>query len=118
MELADQRPQRFRELSRHPRFAGFVAVVRTLLKPAESVRAGLVGATIYYRAMTAKELLLQEAPRWSEDDAEIALRAVQQAHAGGSADEWGNLSKVHEVAFGETMRRLGEEERAAGQKPW
>jgi hypothetical protein len=89
-----------------------------LLEPAESARAGLVGATIYHRAMTAKELLLQEAPRWSEDDAEIALRAVQHAHAGDSADEWGNLSKVHEVAFGETMRRLGEEERAAGQKPW
>lgn len=68
--------------------------------------------------MTAKELLLQEAPGWSEHDAEIALRAVQHAHAGDGADEWGSLSKVHEVAFGETMRRLGEEERATGQEPW
>lgn len=84
---------------------------------AESIRVG-VGATIYHRAMTAKELLLQEAPRWSEHDAKIALRAVQHAHAGDGADEWGNLSEVHDVAFGETMRRLGEEERAAGQEPW
>jgi hypothetical protein len=68
--------------------------------------------------MTAKELLLQEATGWSEHDAEIALRAVQHARAADSTDEWGNLSKVHEVAFGETMRRLTEEERAAGQEPW
>jgi hypothetical protein len=33
-------------------------------------------------------------------------------------DEWGELSRVHEVAFGETMKRLAEEERAAGHKPW
>ncbi len=27
--------------------------------------------------MTAKELLLQEVPRWTEHDAEVALRAVE-----------------------------------------
>jgi hypothetical protein len=27
--------------------------------------------------MTAKELLIQEAPRWTEHDAEVALRAVE-----------------------------------------
>jgi hypothetical protein len=32
------------------------------------------------RDVTAKELLLQEAPRWSEHDAEIALRAVEHEH--------------------------------------
>ena len=68
--------------------------------------------------MTAKEQLLQEAPSWSEHDAEIALRAVQHEHADGNDDEWGDLSKIHEVAFGETMKRLAEEERAAGQEPW
>lgn len=68
--------------------------------------------------MTAKELLLQQAAGWSERDAEIALQAVQHAHAGDSADEWGDLSRVHDAAFGETMQRLGEEERAAGLKPW
>ncbi len=31
--------------------------------------------------VTAKELLLQEAPRWSEQDAEVALRAVEHEHA-------------------------------------
>ncbi len=59
--------------------------------------------------MTAKEQLLQEAPDWSERDAEIALRAVQREHADGNGDEWGDISKVHEVAFGETMKRLAEE---------
>jgi hypothetical protein len=68
-------------------------------------------------AMTAKEQLLQEVPGWSEDDAKIALRAVQWAHS-GATDEWGELSRFHEVAFGETMKRLAEEERAAGHEPW
>lgn len=68
--------------------------------------------------MTAKEQLLQEAPSWSEHDAEIALRAVHGEHAGQTTDEWGDLSEFHEIAFGETMRRLSEEERAAGHKPW
>jgi hypothetical protein len=35
-----------------------------------------------------------------------------------TADEWGSLSKLHEVAFGESMGRLAEAERAAGHKPW
>jgi hypothetical protein len=81
-------------------------------------RFGSAPGTIIERTMTAKEQLLQEAPAWSEHDAEIALRAVQREHAGDNGDEWGELSKVHEVAFGETMKRLAEEERAAGHKPW
>lgn len=79
---------------------------------------GSAPGTIIELAMTAKEQLLQEAPGWSEHDAEIALRAVQREHADGNGDEWGELSKVHEVAFGETMKRLVEEERAAGHEPW
>lgn len=66
--------------------------------------------------MAAKEQLLQEAPGWSEHDAQIALRAVRREHADG--DEWGDISKVHEATFGETMKRLAEEERAAEHKPW
>ena len=68
--------------------------------------------------MTAKEQLLQEASGWSEHDAEIALRAVQRDHAGDGADEWGDISGLHEVAFKETMQRLAKEERAAGHEPW
>lgn len=68
--------------------------------------------------MTAKEQLLQEAPGWSEHDAQVALRAVRREHADGSGDEWGEISKVHEVAFGDTMKRLAEEERTAEHKPW
>jgi hypothetical protein len=68
--------------------------------------------------MTAKEQLLQEASSWSEHDAEIALRAVQREHAGSDSDEWGDVSKAHDVAFGETMQRLAREEQAAGHEPW
>jgi hypothetical protein len=81
-------------------------------------RFGSARSTIIDLAMTAKEQLLQEAPGWSEHDAEIALRAVQREHTGGNGDDWGEISKVHDVAFGETMKRLAEEERAAGHKPW
>jgi hypothetical protein len=68
--------------------------------------------------MTAKEQLLQEASGWSEHDAEIALRAVQREQAGSGTDEWGDIPRVHNVAFGETMQRLAKEERAAGHEPW
>ncbi len=68
--------------------------------------------------MTAKEQLLQEAPGWSEREAEVALRAVQREHTGGDADKWGEVSKIHDVAFGKTMQGLAKEERAAGHEPW
>jgi hypothetical protein len=68
--------------------------------------------------MTAKEQLLQEAPAWSEHDAEIALRAVQRERTGDDSDEWGDMSTVHDAAFGDTMQRLAKEERAAGHEPW
>jgi hypothetical protein len=63
--------------------------------------------------MTAKEKLLLEAPGWTERQAEIALRAVEDAE-----DEWGNLSKLHEVATSATMQRLNDAERQAGHPPW
>ncbi len=65
--------------------------------------------------MTAKEKLLQRAPHWSEEQAERALRAVEND---GAADEWGNLVALHEHTTAETMRRLAEEEQAAGHEPW
>jgi hypothetical protein len=61
--------------------------------------------------------ITREAPDWSEHDAEVALRAARSERAGDGADEWGGISKVHDVAFGETMPRLAEEEHAAGQEP-
>lgn len=67
--------------------------------------------------MTAKERLLSEAPRWSEHDAEIALRAVAREHAaqaGHSVDEWGDLDEFSARASAATFRRLDEEEAAAG----
>jgi hypothetical protein len=65
--------------------------------------------------VTAKEKLLERAPHWTEDQAERALRAVEGDDA---VDAWGDLSKLHDVATAETMRRLAEEESAAGHPPW
>jgi hypothetical protein len=69
--------------------------------------------------MTAKELLLQQAPSWTEHDAEIALRAVEHEHrqegmAGDIVDEWGDLSAMTRTSTARAMRRLDEEEAAAG----
>jgi len=59
-------------------------------------RARLSAPTIIDRAITVKEQLLQEAPGWSEHDAEVALRAVQREH-GSDTDEWGDISKGYLV---------------------
>jgi len=65
--------------------------------------------------MTAKELLLQEVPRWTEHDAKVALRAVEHEHeAGDIVDEWGNLSAMTRASTARAMRRLDEQEAAAG----
>jgi hypothetical protein len=69
------------------------------------------------RPMTAKEKLLERVMTLSEAEADEALRLLD-ARRGETEDEWGDLSKVHEVAFGESMRRLAESERAAGHEPW
>lgn len=65
--------------------------------------------------MNAREKLLERAPHWTEEQAALALRA---AEGEGAVDEWGDLAELHEVSTTETMRRLAEEERAAGQTPW
>ena len=70
---------------------------------------------MYAWGVTAKEKVLQRAPYWSEEQAERALRA---AEGEGPVDEWGDLSTLHEASTAETMRRLAEQERAAGHKPW
>lgn len=74
-------------------------------------RHSAAGATLW--GVTAKEKLLERVETLSEQEAEQLLAALES-----ETDEWGDLSKLHEVAFGETMRRLAEEEQAAGQKPW
>lgn len=67
--------------------------------------------------MTAKEKLLERVMTLSEAEADEALRLLD-ARQDKAEDEWGNLSRVHEVAFGDSMRRLAESERAAGHEPW
>lgn len=66
------------------------------------------------RPMTAKEKLLERVMTLSEAEADEALRLLDAQ----AEDEWGNLSRVHEIAFGDSMRRLAESERAAGHEPW
>lgn len=67
--------------------------------------------------MTTREKahkLLDELPE-SEIEPVLDFIASRQA---GEVDEWGDLSKLHEAAFGGTMRRLADEEREAGHEPW
>lgn len=68
------------------------------------------------RPITAKEKLLERVMALS-DEAGEALRLLD-ARRVEAEDEWGRLSKVHEVAFGDSMRHLAECERAAGHEPW
>lgn len=42
----------------------------------------------------------------------------EQAQPGDIVDEWGNLSAMLDHAAGDLMRRLAEEEAAAGHEPW
>jgi hypothetical protein len=67
--------------------------------------------------MTAKDLLLAEAPTWSEEQAERALRAAhaepEDAKPGDIIDDWGNLSATKRHAADRKMKRLTEEEIAA-----
>lgn len=65
--------------------------------------------------MTAKERLLERAPHWTEEQAERALRAAESDE---EVDEFGDFSKLHAANTAETMRRLADEEQAAGHEPW
>jgi len=62
--------------------------------------------------MTAKELLLQRAPTFTEEQAERALLAVE-AMPGDIIDDWGNLSAMKRRSSARLMKRLSEEEIAA-----
>jgi hypothetical protein len=52
----------------------------------------------------------------SEAEADEALRLLEAPRH--EADDWGSLTKVHKVAFSDSMRRRSESERAAGHEPW
>ncbi len=68
------------------------------------------------RPITAKDKLLERVMTLLEAEADEALRLLDAGR--DEANEWGSLSKVHEVALGDSMRRLAESERAAGHEPW
>jgi hypothetical protein len=67
--------------------------------------------------MTAKEKLLERVMTLSEAEADEMLRLLD-ARRDKAEDDWGNLSKVHEVAFGDSMRHLAESECTTGHEPW
>jgi hypothetical protein len=67
--------------------------------------------------MTAKELLLERAPTLTEEQAQRALLAVD-AMPGDIIDDWGNLSAMKRASTGRLMRRMADEEAAAGLDPW
>lgn len=59
---------------------GLALVAKRVLAGSSALaRAPAAGAKI--RGMTAKELVLAMAHDWSEDDAQVALRAVENKHA-------------------------------------
>jgi hypothetical protein len=64
-----------------------------------------------------KALKLVEALPESQLESLIAFLEAQD-QPGDIIDDWGNLSKLHRISSRETMRRLAEEERAAGHEPW
>jgi hypothetical protein len=68
--------------------------------------------------MTSKERLRLLVDELSEQEADDALHYLAAHHADDDVDEWGSLSKMLDFAAAETMRRLAEEERAAGLPPW
>jgi hypothetical protein len=68
--------------------------------------------------VTTRELahkMLDDLPEERLEDAVRAISALEQTR---TVDDWGDLSKLHEVAFGETMRRLAAQALAAGREPW
>jgi hypothetical protein len=67
--------------------------------------------------VTTREKVERLLDRLSEAELAAEYERLRAAVERGS-DEWGDLSKVHEVAFGESMGRLAEDERAAGHDPW
>ncbi len=72
-------------------------------------------AARYAWRVNAKEKLLELAPHWSEEQAELALRAVEGTD---TSDDWGEVSNVQGAGASNVLRRLAEDERAAGHEPW
>jgi hypothetical protein len=68
--------------------------------------------------MTSKERLHRLVDELSEPEADDALLYLASRRADDDVDEWGSLSKMLDFAASETMRRMAEEERAAGLPPW
>lgn len=111
--------------SQEPRCAAPCAAACTRMRRRDADPSGSFGAegssrdgrsaARYAWRVNAKEKLLELAPHWSEEQAERALRAVEGTD---TSDDWGDVSKVHEVSVAKVMGRLAAEERAAGHEPW
>jgi hypothetical protein len=75
----------------------------------EVTHAGRIRMVISIDPVTAKEKLLEQAPHWTEEQAERALRAAE-----GDLDDWGDLRAQTEALAEQAEARLHERERAAG----
>jgi hypothetical protein len=63
--------------------------------------------------VTAKEKLLERAPRWSEEQAARAIRAAEGA-PGDTVDEWGNLDAWGDAVGKGAFDELDKQEAAIG----
>jgi hypothetical protein len=69
--------------------------------------------------VTTREKAHRLLDQLSEAELEAEYERLRAAVEGErDVDEWGDLSKLHGVTSGETMRRLADEEHTAGHKPW
>jgi hypothetical protein len=73
--------------------------------------------------VTAKERLHKLVDELSQQEADAALdfiasRRGAEDRSGDVVDEWGNLSATRRMSSARKMRRLAEEETAAGHDPW
>jgi hypothetical protein len=75
------------------------------------------------RLVTARERLHKLVDELSEQEADAALdfiasRRKGEDRPGDIVDEWGNLSAMRRASSARKMRRLAEDEAAAGHDPW
>lgn len=75
------------------------------------------------RLVTARERLHGLVDELSEQEANAALDDIASRRKDGDrpgdvVDEWGNVSAMRRASSARKMRRLAEEEAAAGHDPW
>lgn len=84
----------------------------------------LLDTTAAKRGVSRSQVIRDAVEAYLHDEAEAEIdRRMVEGYArvpqrDPEVDEWGDLTAVREYAAAATMRRLDEEERAAGHDPW